>query len=71
MKSNTYNCSFWQKGIFSHDLRLCGEILEEFLSASICGYVLKELAVSRQLSAISDQTGKVSSRQEAVSSKAL
>jgi len=25
MKSNTYNCSFWRKGIFSHDLRLCGE----------------------------------------------
>jgi len=25
MKSNTYNCSFWRKGIFSHVLRLCGE----------------------------------------------
>ncbi len=25
MKSNTYNCLFWQKGIFSHVLRLCGE----------------------------------------------
>jgi len=34
MKSNTYNCSFWQKGIFSHDLRLCGE-MSESLSASI------------------------------------
>jgi hypothetical protein len=25
IKSNTCNCGFSRKGIFSHDLRLCGE----------------------------------------------
>ncbi|MEE8257944.1 MAG: hypothetical protein V3R60_08665, partial [Acidobacteriota bacterium] len=34
MKSNTYNCSFWRKGIFSRVLRLCGE-MSKFLSAII------------------------------------
>jgi len=24
-KSNTYTCTFWRNGIFSHVLRLCGE----------------------------------------------